>query len=414
MNEASMVPDPVVPGGVVALPTPAALSSAPDERQRTIRAEQLKSAFARYKVLALVIAIAVLWVLFSQLTGGDFVTPRNLSNLLRQMAITGMLACGMVFVIISGEIDLSVGSLLGLLGGISAILDVGWHLPLALNIAVVVAAGAAIGAFNGYWVAYLRVPSFIVTLAGLLAFRGVLLGITGGVTISPVSPSLIAVAQSYLPSAAGWGLAVLLFAGIALVALRGRGRRGALGLSLPPWWADAAQQAAAAVVVFGFVWLLNSYRGVPMPVLVVLALLGAFTLMARRTVFGRRIYAVGGNLEATRFSGVNVQRVKLLVFALMGAMAALAGISTTARLAAGSPSAGSLQELDAIASCIIGGTSMRGGAGTVFGALIGALIMATLDNGMSMLSVDTFWQMIVKGVILLLAVWLDVATSVRR
>jgi D-xylose transport system permease protein len=136
--------------------------------------------------------------------------------------------------------------------------------------------------------------------------------------------------------------------------------------------------------------------------------------MARRTVFGRRIYAIGGNLEATRLSGINVQRVKLLVFALMGLMAAFAGITTTARLAAGSPSAGSLQELDAIASCVIGGTSLRGGSGTVFGALIGALIMASLDNGMSMLSVDTFWQMIVKGVILLLAVWLDTATGTKR
>ncbi len=410
----ALAPDPARPADVAVAPTAAALTSAPTERRRTLRTEQLKAAFARYKVLALVIAIAVLWVLFSQLTGGDFLTPRNLSNLLRQMAITGMLACGMVFVIISGEIDLSVGSLLGLLGGISAILDSGWHLPLVVNIAAVVAIGAAIGAFNGYWVAYLRVPSFIVTLAGLLAFRGVLLGITGGVTISPVSPSLVAVAQSYLPDAAGTALAVLLFAGIVAVTLRGRGRRAALGLAVPPLWADAARMAVAAVAVFGFVWLLNSYRGVPMPVLVVLGLLGAFTLMARRTVFGRRIYAVGGNLEATRFSGVNVARVKLMVFALMGAMAALAGISTTARLAAGSPSAGSLQELDAIASCIIGGTSMRGGAGTVFGALIGALIMATLDNGMSMLSVDTYWQMIVKGLILLMAVWLDVATSPRR
>ena len=152
----------------------------------------------------------------------------------------------------------------------------------------------------------------------------------------------------------------------------------------------------------------------PTPVLVLLVLLGAFTLMARRTVFGRRIYAIGGNLEATRLSGINVQRVKLLVFALMGLMAAFAGITTTARLAAGSPSAGSLQELDAIASCVIGGTSLRGGSGTVFGALIGALIMASLDNGMSMLSVDTFWQMIVKGVILLLAVWLDIATGTKR
>ncbi len=408
MNDTSLAPS----TGLA--PTPVGLTGAPAARRRAIRLEQLKGAFNRYKILSLVIAICLIWALFGELTDGDFLTPRNLSNLLRQMAITGMLASGMVFIIISGEIDLSVGSLLGLLGGIAAIADASWHLPLIANIALVLAVGAAIGAFNGYWVAYLRVPSFIVTLAGLLAFRGVLLGITGGSTIAPVSNSLVAVAQSYLPDVAGYVLAALLFAAIAFVTIRTRSRRAAHGLVPPALWLDGLRLVAAAVVIFGFILICDAYRGVPLPVFVVLVLLGLFTLMARRTVFGRRIYAIGGNLEATRLSGVNVQRVKLLVFALMGAMAALAGISTTARLAAGSPSAGSLQELDAIASCIIGGTSMRGGAGTVFGALIGALIMATLDNGMSMLSVDTFWQMIVKGVILLLAVWLDVATSVKR
>ncbi|MCQ8240814.1 sugar ABC transporter permease [Acetobacteraceae bacterium KSS12] len=379
-----------------------------------MKAEHLKGLFNRYKILALVIAIALIWALFTHLTDGDFLTARNLSNLLRQMAITGMLASGMVFVIISGEIDLSVGSLLGLLGGISAILDVQFHLPLWLNIPIVLIAGALVGAFNGYWVSYLRVPSFIVTLAGLLAFRGILLGITGGVTIAPVSNGLIAVAQSYLPDVAGYALGVLVFGVLAFSTLRSRNKRAEHGLAVPALGLDLARLAVAAVVIFGFFALLDAYRGVPTPVLIVLVLLGAFTVMARRTVFGRRIYAVGGNLEATRLSGVNVQMVKLMVFALMGAMAALAGIATTARLAAGSPSAGSLQELDAIASCIIGGTSMRGGAGTVFGALIGALIMATLDNGMSMLGVDTYWQMIVKGFILLMAVWLDVATSTKR
>jgi D-xylose transport system permease protein len=395
-------------------PTPSGVAAANAERSRTIRTEQLKGLFNRYKILALVIAIALIWALFTHLTDGDFLTARNLSNLLRQMAITGMLASGMVFVIISGEIDLSVGSLLGLLGGLAAIFDAQFHLPLWANIPLVLIAGALVGAFNGYWVAYLRIPSFIVTLAGLLAFRGILLGITGGVTIAPVSTPLIAVAQSYLPDIAGYGLGVLVFAVLAFTALRSRTKRAEHGLAVPSLGIDLAKLAVAAIVIFGFFALLDAYRGVPTPVLIVLVLLGAFTVMARRTVFGRRIYAVGGNLEATRLSGVNVQMVKLMVFALMGTMAALAGIATTARLAAGSPSAGSLQELDAIASCIIGGTSMRGGAGTVFGALIGALIMATLDNGMSMLGVDTYWQMIVKGVILLLAVWLDVATSTRR
>ncbi len=391
-----------------------AVVAAGAERRRTLKLEHFKGAFARYKILALVVAIAIIWALFTELTQGDFLTARNLSNLLRQMAINGMVASGMVFVIISGEIDLSVGSLLGLTGGLAAIFDVTYHLPLFINIPLVMLLGAMVGAFNGYWVAFLRVPSFIVTLAGFLAFRGVVLGLTGGVTIAPVSTALIAVSQSYLPDVAGYGLGVLVFAVLAFTAMRSRTKRAEYGLPVPPLGIDLAKLAVAAVVIAGFFGILDAYRGVPLPVLIVLVLLGVFTVMARRTVFGRRIYAVGGNLEATRLSGVNVQVVKLLVFMLMGAMAALAGIATTARLAAGSPSAGTGQELDAIAACIIGGTSMRGGAGTVFGALIGALIIATLDNGMSMLGVDTFWQMIVKGLILLLAVWLDVATSTKR
>ena len=395
-------------------PSAAGLAAAQTDRRRTLRIEHLKGAFARNKILALVIAIAIIWALFTQLTDGDFLTTRNLSNLLRQMAITGMLATGMVFVIISGEIDLSVGSLLGLMGGLAAIFDVTYHVPLYINIPLVMVLGALVGAFNGYWVAYLRVPSFIVTLAGLLAFRGILLGITGGVTIAPVTNALVSVSQSYLPDIASYGLGILIFAVLAMTTFRSRAKRAEYGLTVPSIAVDIGKLAIAAVVIVGFFAILDAYRGVPLPVLIVLVLLGLFTVMARRTVFGRRIYAIGGNLEATRLSGVNVQMVKLLVFSLMGAMAALAGIATTARLAAGSPSAGSLQELDAIASCIIGGTSMRGGVGTVFGALIGALIMATLDNGMSMLGVDTYWQMIVKGVILLLAVWLDVATSAKR
>ncbi len=403
----SIAPSSVTPG-------PDAVIAAQTERRRTLKLEHVKGAFARYKILALVVAIAIIWALFTELTQGDFLTARNLSNLLRQMAINGMVASGMVFVIISGEIDLSVGSLLGLTGGLAAIFDVTYHLPLFVNIPLVMLLGALIGAFNGYWVAFLRVPSFIVTLAGFLAFRGVLLGVTGGVTVAPVSSALVSVSQSYLPDIAGIALGLLVFAVLAFSAMRSRTKRAEYGLTVPPLGVDLGKLAVAAVVIAGFFAILDAYRGTPLPVLIVLVLLGVFTVMARRTVFGRRIYAVGGNLEATRLSGVNVQMVKLLVFALMGAMAALAGIATTARLAAGSPSAGTGQELDAIAACIIGGTSMRGGAGTVFGALIGALIIATLDNGMSMLGVDTYWQMIVKGLILLLAVWLDVATSTKR
>jgi D-xylose transport system permease protein len=185
-------------------------------------------------------------------------------------------------------------------------------------------------------------------------------------------------------------------------------------LPVPAVWQPVLRVAVVGAVLAGFVSTFNSYEGIPLPVLVLLVLLGVFSYIARQTVFGRRIYAVGSNMEATRLSGINVRAVKLWIFGIMGLMCALAGLINTARLAAGSPSAGTSGELDVIAACFIGGTSMRGGAGTVHGALVGALVMASLDNGMSMLDVDTYWQMIVKGMILTLAVWLDVATRTGR
>ena len=377
-------------------------------------AQQAQQLFARYKILALLIAVAAIWAFFSFLTQGAFVTPRNLSNLLRQMSITGMLACGMVFVIIAGEIDLSVGSLLGLLGGVAAILDVNRHWPLAATVPAVLVLGVLVGMFSGWWSTYRRVPSFIVGLGGMLAFRGVLLGLTGGSTIAPVSDAFVFIGQGYLPRAAGDVLAVVLFVLIAVLTVSQRRARQRYELPVVPLWQDIVKIVGAGAILLAFVATLDRYGGIPVPVLLLLALLGVFTYIATQTVFGRRIYAVGSNLEATRLSGINTNRVKLAIFALMGLMCAFGGIVNTARLAAGSPSAGTMGELDAIAACFIGGTSMRGGSGTVHGALIGALVMASLDNGMSMLDVDAYWQMIVKGSILVLAVWIDVVSGSNR
>ncbi len=373
--------------------------------------KQLQRIFTQYKILALLLAIIAIWAFFTWRTEGDFFTARNFSNLLRQMAITGMLAAGMVFVIIAGEIDLSVGSLLGLLGGVAAALDVFVKVPLPVTFATVLLLGLLIGMLNGYWVAYLRVPSFIVGLAGMLAFRGILLAVTKGSTIPVESAGLVEFGQGYLPFMLGNALAVVLFAVLAIIAFRSRANRRRYNLSVAPLWQDALRLVLVGAVIAGFVVTLNSYQGIPIPVFVLLIILGVFSFVARSTVFGRRIYAVGSNLEATRLSGVNTRLVKMMLFGLMGLMCALAGLTTTARLAAASPASGSMAELDAIASCFIGGTSMRGGSGTVLGALIGALIMASLDNGMSMLSVETYWQMIVKGSILLLAVWVDVLSG---
>ena len=370
----------------------------------------LKRIFTQYKILALLIAVALIWIFFNIKTEGGFTSARNLSNLMRQMSITGILACGMVFVIISGEIDLSIGSLLGLLGGLAAVLDVTHGLPLPLSIAVVLGAGLMLGFLNGFLTAYAGIPSFIVGLGGMLAYRGAVIGLLDGATVAPVSPGMEQLGQAYLPPNLGVALGVALFVLACVLAWRQRVSQAQHKLPVIPMWRSAFRVFVAGAVLYGLISTFNSYEGIPLPVLVLLVLLGVFSYIARQTVFGRRIYAVGSNMEATRLSGINVKAVKLWIFGLMGLMCALAGLINTARLAAGSPSAGVSAELDVIAACFIGGTSMRGGVGTVHGALVGALVMASLDNGMSMLDVDAYWQMIVKGLILTLAVWLDVAT----
>lgn len=367
----------------------------------------------KLQVLVMFAAIAVIMLFFYFATDGSYLTPRNISNLLRQTAITGILAIGMVFVIISAEIDLSVGSMMGLLGGAAAIMDVWWQLPLPLTIVLTMFAGFLLGLWNGWWVAYRKVPSFIVTLAGLLAFRGILIGITGGSTVAPTSQEMGIIGQSYLPDM--FSMVATVGALAVFFAWQGKLRksRAAHNLSNSPVSGDILKFGLIAIVALGTVLLLNDYRGVPAPVLVLVVLMFAFAFMAKKTAFGRRIYAIGGNLEASRLSGINVERTKLSVFAINGLLVGVAGLILASRLGAGSPSAGNIAELDAIAACVIGGTSLAGGVGTVFGAVMGAFIMASLDNGMSMMDVPTYWQSIIKGSILLLAVWMDVASKKR-
>ncbi|EKN4009233.1 xylose ABC transporter permease XylH [Yersinia enterocolitica] len=365
------------------------------------------------QVFVMLAAIAVIMLFFTFTTEGAYLSARNISNLLRQTAITGILAVGMVFVIISAEIDLSVGSMMGLLGGAAAIFDVWLGWPLPLTIVVTLGLGLVLGAWNGWWVAYRKVPSFIVTLAGMLAFRGILIGITNGTTVSPTSNAMSQIGQSYLPNGLGFGIGAIGLMLFVAWQWRRRSHRIRLGLPVAAPQGDVTRQTITAVIVLGAIYLLNDYRGVPTPVLILTALMLAGIFMATRTAFGRRIYAIGGNIDAARLSGVNVERTKLAVFAINGLMVAMAGLILSSRLGAGSPSAGNIAELDAIAACVIGGTSLAGGIGSVAGAVMGAFIMASLDNGMSMLDVPTFWQYIVKGAILLLAVWMDSATKRR-
>ncbi|KGQ33868.1 sugar ABC transporter permease [Gallibacterium anatis] len=359
------------------------------------------------QVYIMLIAIIVIMLFFSFATDGAYLSARNISNLLRQTSITGILAIGMLFVIIAAEIDLSVGSLMGLLGGFAAITNVWWGWPLPVTILATLILGLIFGVWNGYWVAYQRVPSFIVTLAGLLAFRGILVGMTNGSTVSPTSQSMNLIGQAYIPDIFGLtigGLAVLAF---ILWNSRQRHARQKLQLPVPALSKDVLTYAALAVLLLGSIYLLNDYRGIPFPVLLlaILAVIGYF--ISKKTAFGRYIYAIGGNIDAARLSGIKVEKIKLAIFAINGLMVAIAGLILSARLGAGSPSAGQNAELDAIAACVIGGASLAGGVGSIFGVIIGALIIAALDNGMSMLDVPTFWQYIVKGGILLLAVWVD-------
>lgn len=366
------------------------------------------------QLLVMAAAIIFIMLFFSIMTEWSYLTPRNISNLFRQTAITGILAIGMVFVIISGEIDLSVGSMMGLLGGAAAIMDVWLGLPLPLTIVLTLVAGFLLGAWNGWWVSYRKVPSFIVTLAGMLAFRGILIGITDGTTVAPTSDAMSLIGQSYLPNMfsllTGIGCLVLYFAWQKKRDVT----RAKYQLPTAGNQALLLKNSAIGIAVLAFIWVLNSYRGVPTPVLLLTVFLIAGTIIASKTRFGRRIYAIGGNIDAARLSGIDVEKTKMSVYAMNGFLVAVAALILSSRLGAGSPSAGNIAELDAIAACVIGGTSMAGGVGTVIGAVVGAFIMASLDNGMSMMDVPTFWQYIVKGSILLLAVWMDSATKQRR
>lgn len=367
-----------------------------------------------FQMLVMALAIVFIMIFFSIMTDWSYLTPRNISNLFRQTAITGILAIGMVFVIISGEIDLSVGSMMGLLGGLAAILDVWFGLPLPVTIIITLCSGLILGAWNGWWVAYRKVPSFIVTLAGYLAFRGILIGITNGTTVAPISEVMGVIGQSYLPNM------LSIIAGVCCLSVyfgwqkKRNVMRKKYELSVPSMQVSLVKNTLIGLGVLSVIFILNKYRGVPTPVLLLtfFVLVGSF--IATKSRFGRRIYAIGGNIEASRLSGINVERTKLLVYAMNGFLVAVAGLVLSSRLGAGSPSAGNIAELDAIAACVIGGTSMAGGVGTVFGAVIGAFIMASLDNGMSMMDVPTFWQYIVKGGVLLLAVWMDSAMKKQR
>jgi D-xylose transport system permease protein len=368
---------------------------------------RLKIPTSALRAYTMVIALVVIWLLFSWATDGIFLSARNFSNLMRQTAVTGVLAVGMLMIIITGQIDLSVGSLVGLAGGVSVMVLtwLGWGFEAALAAALVV--GVVIGALQGALVAYANIPAFIVTLGGLLVWRGAIKGLSQGNTIPIALPAYKNIGQSYVAPAVGIVVAVAAVAAIVWLNLRRVRARARYGLAVPGTIQTALRIAVPSLVVVGFILALNSYAGVPIPVIILMAiaLLGAF--LTQNTTFGRYLYAIGGNPDAARLSGISLRLHLLLVFCLMGALAGVAAVIYTARVGSASPDAGVLLELDAIAACVIGGASLMGGRGSIFGACLGALFMASLDNGMSLKNVPDFMQDIVKGSILVVAVGMD-------
>ncbi len=368
------------------------------------------------RAYTMLFALVAIWIFFHYSTNQIFLEPRNFSNLMRQTAVTGVLAVGMLMVIVAGQIDLSVGSLVGLAGGMAAIAQgwLGWGLVPSLAAGIML--GITVGAVQGTLIAYANIPAFIVTLGGLLAWRGVILGLSRGETIPLRLQSFKAIGQDYVGPALGWIIAAVAVGAIIWMATSRNRARRRHGLSSFGPGTTIARILIPSAIIIGFIYMMNAYTlasgqsaGIPVPVIIFIAIALAGVFLTQLTTFGRYLFAIGGNPDAARLSGINLRRHILAVFCIMGGLAGVASIIYTARVGSASPDAGQLLELDAIAACVIGGTSLMGGRGTVFGAVLGAMIMASLDNGMSLKNVEPFMQNIIKGGILVAAVGLDMA-----
>src|SRR5215204_5097907 len=352
-------------------------------------------------------ALILIWLFFHWQTGGTFLSSGNLSNLMLQTAVTGILSVGMLMLIISGNIDLSVGSVLAFAGGVGAIALTNWDYGLGASILLAIAVGVAIGIVHGVLVAYGKIPAFIVTLGGLLAWREAIKGVSRSETVSVTNPTFKTFGQGLLTTETGWALAVLAIAAIVFLAYRRAKSQKDYGLGEADYKTELLKTILPVIAILAFVYALNLSGGVPVAVLIfaLVAIFGVF--ITNSTTFGRYLYAIGGNTDAARLSGIDTRRNILKVYMLLGVLTGIAAIVFTARQGSATPDAGTLKELEAIAACVIGGASLMGGRGTVFGACLGALIMASLDNGMSLLNIRDFVQEIVKGTILVAAVGAD-------
>ncbi|WP_432103842.1 multiple monosaccharide ABC transporter permease [Streptomyces sp. bgisy091] len=373
----------------------------------------LRSNMRQYGML---MALGLIVVLFAVWTDGDLLLPRNVSNLVLQNSYILILAIGMMLVIIAGHIDLSVGSLTAFIGAMAAVLMVEHQMSWPLAVVLCLAIGAVAGAVQGFFIAYLGIPSFIVTLAGMLLFRGLTEIFLKGQTLGPFPKGLQKVANGFLPEVGPntnyhnltllLGIALIVF--VVLQEFRDRRRQQEFSLDVPPLKLFLLKLVALVAAILVVTLLLASYKGAPVVLLILGVLVVGFGYLMRNAIIGRHIYAIGGNLPAAKLSGVKDKKVTFLVFLNMGMLAALAGLVFAARFNAASPKAGLNFELEAIAASFIGGASMSGGVGTVLGAIIGGLVLGVLNNGMNLVGIGTDWQQVIKGAVLLAAVGFDV------
>jgi putative multiple sugar transport system permease protein len=370
--------------------------------------------------IGLFITLIAIVVFFQVATGGITLAPINVSNLIVQNSYILILAIGMVMVIIAGHIDLSVGSVVAFIGAMSGVMISQWHLPWPLAIVFCLVLGALVGAWQGFWIAYFGIPAFIVTLAGMLAFRGAAQIALGNQQISFFPKEFRAIGSGFLPAFGNTGYEPLtmilgLVASIAILAssIRQRAVRRKYDLEDEPLWWFIIKLAFLVLLVLIVTVLLASYNGTPIVLIILALLVIGYSAIMNRSVFGRHIYAIGGNLAAAALSGVKTKRVTFLLFVNMGVLSAIAGLVFTAGLNLASPSAGTGFELDAISAVFIGGAAVTGGIGTVTGAIIGGLIIGVLNNGMSILGVDSDYQLLIKGLVLLAAVAFDVYNKRR-
>jgi putative multiple sugar transport system permease protein len=367
------------------------------------------------------VAFVAIIALFAVLTDGVSLSPGNITNVLLQYSYILVLAIGMVIVIVSGHIDLSVGSVVALTGATSAVLVIQQGLPWTVGVLAAIGVGLVVGVWQGFWVAYVGIPAFIVTLAGMLLFRGLTLQVLDNISLSPFPPEYQRMANGFLNGLlGGYGydtftlvIGALAVVGYAVSGFRTRLARIRYQQPVESFPLFVARVVGVGAVVMAFAWQLAHARGLPIVLIVLAVLILVYGVTMKQSVFGRQVYAIGGNLSAAQLSGVNVKKVTFWIFVNMGMLSGIAGVIYSSRSNGAQPAAGNMFELDAIAAAFIGGAAVTGGVGTVVGAMVGGLIMAVMSNGMQLMGVDQSVQAVVKGMVLLLAVAFDVYNKRR-